>query len=122
VEPLLAEGTWVVLDRFVDSSLAYQGGGRKLGTDAVRAINEFATGGLAPDLTLLLRVEPATGRERLAVRGEQLDRMEMEDEEFFDRVKGFYDQLAHEPRVRVIDAGRPFEDVLRDAIAAVEAL
>src|SRR5687767_1420456 len=58
VSPLLAEGTWVVLDRFVDSSLAYQGGGRGLGVEAIRDVNRFATGGLEPDRTVLLRVDP----------------------------------------------------------------
>ena len=57
-------GAWVLLDRFVDSSLAYQGGGRGLGVEAVRAINAFATGGLAPDRTLLLAIDPALGRAR----------------------------------------------------------
>src|SRR5881275_3605379 len=58
IEPLLAQGKHVLLDRFVDSSLAYQGAGRELGIDAVRAINEFATRSLTPDLTLLLHVDP----------------------------------------------------------------
>src|SRR5947209_7767221 len=61
VVPLLRGGAWVLLDRFVDSSLAYQGGGRSLGVDAVEAINEFATGGLRPDRTLLLTVDPDLG-------------------------------------------------------------
>ena len=60
VAPLLDAGRWVLLDRFVDSSLAYQGGGRELGAEAVAAVNAFATGGLAPDRTLLLRADPAT--------------------------------------------------------------
>ena len=58
VAPLLDAGRWVVLDRFVDSSLAYQGGGRELGAGAVAAVNAFGTGGLAPDRTLLLRADP----------------------------------------------------------------
>src|SRR5881392_3620881 len=57
IEPLLETGSWVLLDRFVDSSLAYQGAGRQLGIDSVREINQFATGGLRPDRTLLLLVE-----------------------------------------------------------------
>ncbi len=58
LEPLLAAGTWVLLDRFVDSSLAYQGAGRRLGVDEVREINAFATGGLTPDRTLYLSIAP----------------------------------------------------------------
>jgi dTMP kinase len=122
LEPLLAQGTWVVLDRFVDSSLAYQGGGRKLGEDAVRAVNEFATGGLAPDLTLLLRVEPATGRERLSGRGDAPDRLELEDAEFFARVREAYERLAERPGVKVIDAGQSPDAVLAEALEAVRAL
>ena len=57
--PLLESGQWVLLDRFVDSSLAYQGAGRGLGVEAIRGLNELATGGLRPDRTLLLRIDPA---------------------------------------------------------------
>src|SRR5689334_4923653 len=61
LRPELERGALVLLDRFVDSSLAYQGAGRELGVEAIAAINAFATGGLRPDLTLLLRVDPAAG-------------------------------------------------------------
>src|SRR3954471_23650574 len=85
--PELAAGRLVLLDRFVDSSLAYQGAGRALGigdaaartpvgTGGVAAINAFGTGGLRPDLTLLLRIDPAAGRARQAGRGEAPDRLE----------------------------------------------
>src|SRR3954469_9637954 len=73
VHPLLDEGSWVLLDRFVDSSLAYQGAARGLGVDRVRELNRFATGGLVPDRTLLLALDPAAGRARLAGRGEEAD-------------------------------------------------
>jgi dTMP kinase len=121
VEPLLAAGTWVVLDRFVDSSLAYQGAGRSLGIDAVRAINAFATGGLAPDRTLLLRADAATRAERQDVRGEAPDRLEREDGGFFDAIAGAYDQLAAaEPqRFRVLDAAAAPDAVLAAAVAAL---
>src|SRR4051812_49786123 len=66
LRPELERGALVLLDRFVDSSLAYQGAGRELGVEAVAAINAFATGGLTPTLTLLLRVDPAAGRARQA--------------------------------------------------------
>src|SRR6478752_10752762 len=68
VAPLLDSGVWVLLDRFVDSSLAYQGAGRELGVEAIRALNELATGGLRPDRTLLLRIDPAAGRARIGDR------------------------------------------------------
>ncbi|MGI8802856.1 MAG: dTMP kinase [Solirubrobacteraceae bacterium] len=119
--PLLEAGTWVLLDRFVDSSLAYQGAGRSLGIEAVRAINLFATVGLEADRTLLLRIDPAAARARAAARGEAPDRLELEDEEFFARIAAGYDALARaEPkRLRVLDAVRPADEVLEAAFAAV---
>lgn len=124
VAPLLDSGVWVLLDRFVDSSLAYQGAGRELGVEAVRAINEFGTGGLQPDRTLLLRIDPAVGRARLPGRGEAPDRLELEDEVFFRAIASAYDRLAaSEPdRVRVLDAAADPEEVLAAARAAVEDL
>jgi dTMP kinase len=122
--PLLGGGTWVVLDRFVDSSLAYQGGGRVLGIEPVRAVNEFATGGLVPDRTLLLALDPAIGRERARARAEAADRLELEDDEFFARIASAYDELAAaEPeRIRVIDAAQPPDAVLAAALDAIADL
>jgi len=124
LRPLLDSGAWVLLDRFVDSSLAYQGAGRGLGVDAVRAINDFGTGGLAPDRTLLLRVDPATGRARQAGRGEAPDRLEREASGFFEAIAAAYDELAAtEPsRVRVIDASATPEAVTAACLAAVADL
>jgi dTMP kinase len=124
VAPLLERGAWVLLDRFVDSSLAYQGAGRELGIEQVRAINLFATGGLAPERTLLLRIAPATGRARQHTRGGEPDRLERESERFFEAIAAAYEQLAGaEPeRVRTIDAEQPPELVLAAALAAVEDL
>ncbi|HKE81319.1 MAG TPA: dTMP kinase [Solirubrobacteraceae bacterium] len=121
VEPLLTAGTWVVLDRFVDSSLAYQGAGRSLGIDAVRAINAFATGSLAPDRTLLLRADAVTRAARQDVRGEAPDRLEREGGGFFDAIAGAYDRLAAaEPeRFRVLDAAAEPDAVLAAAVAAL---
>jgi dTMP kinase len=122
--PLLARGAWVLLDRFVDSSLAYQGAGRGLGIEEVRAINLFATGGLTPDRTLLLGITPATGRARQHTRGAEPDRLERESEGFFQEIAAAYEQLAlAEPeRVRRIDAEQPAERVLAAALAAIEDL
>jgi dTMP kinase len=124
IEPALAAGTWVLLDRFVDSSLAYQGAGRALGIEAVRDVNRFATGGLRPDRTLLLRADPATRAARRAVRGEAPDRLEREDGAFFDAIAGAYDALAAaEPgRFRVLDAGAEPAAVLAAAHAALADL
>jgi dTMP kinase len=124
VEPALARGTWVLLDRFVDSSLAYQGVGRGLGIEAVRDVNQFATGGLRPDRTLLLRADLATRAARQAVRGEAPDRLEREDGAFFDAIADAYDALAAaEPeRFRVLDAGAEPAAVLSAALAALADL
>ena len=120
--PLLDAGEWVLLDRFVDSSLAYQGAGRGLGIEEIRALNAFATGGLTPDRTLLLRIEPAVGAARIA--GREADRLELAGEPFFAAVARAYDALAAaEPeRFAVIEADRPPEQVLADALAALEPL
>jgi dTMP kinase len=117
--PLLESGQWVLLDRFVDSSLAYQGAGRGLGVEAIRSLNELATGGLRPDRTLLLRIDPAEGRARIG--GRDPDRLEREPAEFFAAVAAAYDDLAAaEPdRIAVIDASQPPERVLADSLAAI---
>ncbi len=115
VRPLLAEGATVILDRFVDSSLAYQGAARGLGVDAVRAMNDF---GVTPDVTLLLRTDPGTARAR---RDGPQDRLEREPEPFFAAVAAAYDALAAaEPeRFRVLDASRPPGEVLAAALSAL---
>ncbi len=122
--PLLAAGTWVLLDRFVDSSLAYQGGGRELGIGPVREINQFATSDLRPDRTLLLALDPALGRSRLQSRAQAFDRLELEDEQFFARVAEAYAQLAAEDpeRIRTIDATQPLDRVLDAALGALSDL
>jgi dTMP kinase len=122
--PALTAGTTVLLDRFVDSSLVYQGVGRWLGIDAVRAINAFATGGLTPDRTLLLVLSPEVGRARSRGRGERPDRLEREDDAFFHRIAAAYRRLAQsEPeRVREIDADQPTELVLTEALQELSDL
>ena len=124
LRPRLDAGAWVVLDRFLDSSLAYQGAGRALGIDAVRAINLFGTGGLQPDRTLLLRIDPVQGRARQAGRGEAPDRLEREADAFFRTIAAAYDELAAaEPeRIRVLDATLPPAAVLSGALDAMADL
>jgi dTMP kinase len=119
LRPLLESGTTVVLDRFVDSSLAYQGAGRGLGVEEIRTLNAFGTGGLTPDRTVLLRIDPAAGLGRIADR--PADRLEQEDVAFFETIAAAYDALAAaEPdRIAVIDAAQSPEAVLADALAAL---
>jgi dTMP kinase len=126
--PALESGAWVLLDRFVDSSLAYQGAGRGLGVEAVRELNLFATGGLTPDRTLLLSLDPDVARARASDRseatGEAPDRLELEGQEFFARIREAYLALAAaEPeRVRVLDASAAPEAVLDQALVALADL
>ncbi|MGC9221161.1 MAG: dTMP kinase [Solirubrobacteraceae bacterium] len=122
--PRLAAGEWVLLDRFVDSSLAYQGAGRGLGVDAIRALNLFATGGLTPDRTLLLDVDRVSARRRAHTRGQAPDRLEREGGSFFEVIASAYLQLAAaEPeRFRVLDASRAPQLVLSEALAALSDL
>lgn len=122
--PALAAGEWVLLDRFVDSSLAYQGGGRELGIEAVRELNRFATGGLTPDRTLLLALDPASAQARADARGEAPDRLEQAGADFFQRIAAAYQHLAAaEPqRIRVLDAALPPERVVAQALAALSDL
>jgi len=124
LRPLLDSDVLVLLDRFVDSSLAYQGAGRELGIEEIRAINLFATGALLPDRTLLLCISPADGRARQEVRAAEPDRLELEDVRFFDRIAAAYDRLAAtEPdRFRVLDASLEPTRVLADALGAIEDL
>lgn len=114
VRPALARGDVVVSDRYVDSSVAYQGAGRALDAAAVHALSRWATEGLVPDLTVLLDVDPATGRSR---RADGDDRMEAESAAFHGRVREHFLALAAaEPdRYLVLDAARDVED-LADAV------
>lgn len=115
VRPALEAGEWVVSDRFVGSSLAYQGGARGLGFDAVAAINEFATAGLLPDLVVYL----AAPVEVLAARRRgPADRIEGEGDEFLASVAAAYDELARTQGWAVVD-GAPEADVVEKAVWAV---
>jgi dTMP kinase len=124
VAPALDAGRWVLLDRYVDSSLAYQGAGRGLGLEAVAAINAFATGGLRADRTLLLVIDPAEGRARRGGRDEDPDRLEREADAFFEAIADAYAQLAaDEPdRIAILDATLDSASVLAAALAALAGL
>jgi dTMP kinase len=119
IRPALDQGKVVVSDRFLDSSLAYQGVARGLGVDDVEQINRFATGGLMPDLTFLLSIDPA----RAAERAGQLDRFEDEGDSLQKAVYEAYGELAERDPARwqIIDADRPSSEVHADVLAAVHA-
>jgi len=112
IEPALAQGKWVLCDRFTDATYAYQGGGRQLPAGLIRELEQLVQGELRPDYTLLLDAPVDVGLSRARDRGD-LDRFEQEQQAFFERVRNTYLQLARESsgRYRVIDASRPLAEV-----------
>lgn len=108
VLPALAAGTVVVQDRYIDSSLAYQGAGRILEVDDIAKINEWASGGLKPNLTVLLDIDPREAAKRRESRGEKPDRLESEKLSFHEAVRqGFLDRAAIDPsKYLVLDASK----------------
>ncbi|MHC2998720.1 dTMP kinase [Microbacterium sp. HJ5] len=113
VRPALGRGDVVIQDRYLDSSVAYQGAGRVLGRDEVRDLSLWATGGLLPDLTVLLDLDPSVARGRLDAEDKPFDRLEAERETFHVRVREeFLALAAAEPdRFLVLDATRPADDL-----------
>ncbi|GAA1968376.1 dTMP kinase [Microbacterium deminutum] len=113
VRPALARGDIVIQDRYLDSSVAYQGAGRVLGRDEVRDLSVWATGGLLPDLTVLLDLDPDDARRRLDADDKPFDRLESEQDEFHVRVRAeFLALAAAEPeRFLVLDAARSADEL-----------
>ena len=121
--PALDAGQWVLCDRYVDASYAYQGGGRGQPHERIAELERWACAGLKPQLTLLLDLPVSTGRARAAGRG-AADRIEIEADAFFERVRQVYRERAEaEPqRFHVIDASQSPDKVLQAAIAAMKHL
>lgn len=119
VRPALERGAVVIQDRYLDSSVAYQGAGRVLDPEEVRHVSMWATEGLVPDVTVVLDLDPAIGRDRLDAANKQFDRLEAEALDFHTRVREAYLAMAAaEPeRFLVVDATLD-RDVIRDAIVA----
>ena len=113
VRPALARGDVVIQDRYLDSSVAYQGAGRVLDADEVRRLSLWATEGALPDVTVLLDLDPAAARERLDADDKPFDRLEAERADFHERVRaGFLSLAASEPeRFVVIDARLPVDEI-----------
>lgn len=122
IRPSLEDGITVICDRFVDSSVAYQGAGRGLDPALIRQLNDFATGGLVPDLTLLLDVPVELGLER-AARTSRPDRFEGQALDFHNRLRQAFRELAKaEPgRVRVLDASQGEEVVASQVLQTVQS-
>ena len=124
VWPLSKAGKIVISDRFLDSSLAYQGGARNLGIDKVLAMNLFATEGYYPDVTLLFDIDPRIGLARIAAnKNREVNRLDLEKIEFHDNVRKTFLSLAErfKDRFVILDASKPFDDVVEDAYQAIKA-
>ncbi|WP_248241903.1 dTMP kinase [Microbacterium kunmingense] len=124
VRPALDRGDVVVQDRYLDSSVAYQGAGRVLGADEVRDLSLWATQGLLPDLTVLLDLDPAAARARRDADDKPFDRLEAERDDFHARVRAEFLRLAAaEPeRFLVLDATAPADDIAAAVRTRVSAL
>lgn len=124
IRPALERGETVLTDRYIDSSVAYQGAGRSLGADAVRSLNEWATSGLMPDLTVLLDVDPAVGRQRRTAGDAAEDRLESEADEFHARIREAFLNLAaaHPERYLVLPAHLPVKELAARILASVDTL
>jgi len=123
IRPALARGEWVLCDRFVDSTLAYQGYGRGFALPELRALNNFATSGLMPDLTLLLDIPADESFKRLTARQTGVDRIERADRSFHERLRdGYLDLADSEPaRWRVISTMQTIEQTAEDIWRAVSS-
>ena len=123
VLPALDAGQLVLSDRYVDSSLVYQGAGREIGMQKIAAINEFATDGLTPDLTIYFEVEPQVGLARIQQnRQDEVNRLDEEQIDFYERVHSGYLKLAQENpnRIKVVDASRSIEEVKAEVLAIIK--
>ena len=120
IRPAVEAGKVVLSDRFVDSSVAYQGGGRAMGVDMIRLINEPAVDGMLPDATVYLAIDHTTAMNR-RLNASRPDRLELEAGEFHERVQKAYERLVRDNRRRfvVVDAARGVDEVARDALDAV---
>lgn len=123
IKPALKAGKVVFSDRFVDSSLAYQGAGRDLGISEVKTINDFATGGLEPDLTLFFDINPEIGLKRIKkLRPDNEDRLEQEKLAFHEKVYAGYKEIEKmsSDRIKTIDASQPIDHVVTETINVIK--
>lgn len=122
VWPALKEGKIVICDRFLDSSLAYQGGARELGVDNILQVNSFATEGTFPDLTLLFDIEPEIGLARIAANANrEVNRLDLEKLGFHKKVRNTFLELAkrYPERYVIIDASQSREEVAEATLKAI---
>lgn len=124
VLPALEEGITVISDRFVDSSLAYQGYGRGIGLDEVYSINMFAIEGRLPDKTIYLDIDAKTGLDRINANRTSLDRLDQESEDFHNLVHKGYEEVVniYKDRMVIIDASKDVESVIEEAYQVLKGL
>ena len=120
IEPALASGVWVISDRFTDSSYAYQGGGRQLGSQTVAELEGYVLGDFSPDLTIVLDLDVSTSLAR-ATSGSEADRFESEHQDFFERVRQVFLDRASGDRYRVIDTRQTIDQVQVEIRQVIEA-
>jgi dTMP kinase len=124
IKPALAQGQWVLCDRFTDATYAYQGGGRGMALENIKWLENFVQDELRPDLTLLLDVPVETGMARAKNRGGQVDRFESEHLRFFSQVRQAYLQQAqlYPDRIKVIKADQTLKEVQKAIIETIKPL
>lgn len=122
IRPALSQGKVVLCDRYNDSTVAYQGGARGFGIDKVDELCQFATGGLNPNLTIYLDLDPAIGMERIKKAQEAKDQIEKEDLVFHRKIRETFHQIGkkHPSRFQVIDASAPKENVFEQALKLID--
>ena len=122
VRPALAEGKIVIIDRFIDSSVAYQGYARGIDVADVEAINRFATDGLLPDLTLYLDVDTEVGLTRVMAGDREVNRLDLEAQEMHQKVRAGYQAIdkAHPERIVTIDASQALDQVVAATLVALQ--
>ena len=124
IQPALAADQIVLCDRYVDSSIAYQGNGRQLGMEKVKQLNDFAIQGQLPQLTLYLDVPVEIGLQRVKKLGAGFDRLEGQELAFHQRVREAYLKLVeeNEDRIALVDATQPIDDVVAKCFAKIQQL
>lgn len=124
IKPALSRGDWVLSDRFVDATFAYQGGGRGIDIKRIESISDWTLQSIHTDLTLLFDLPVSVGQERVIKRSQDKDRFEQEKGAFFEKIRQCYLQRAdHEPdRIKKIDASQSIENIQHQVTTALMAL
>lgn len=124
IEPTLSRGDWVLCDRFVDATFAYQGGGRGVTQQRIQVVADWTLQGLAPELTLLFDLPVEIGLKRVAKRNEVIDRFEQEKVTFFEKIRESYlhSAIAEPDRIKVVDASLSIDDIQQQLIRLLSPL